>query len=133
MYIVYNLCHIIQKFISLECWPVWPGGSTAGILWSRSRTLWPMVLLWPHMRTLSSPRQSICSTMQVISCIFRGFIITWILHQIFMFSNKKKLVLDKLLSPHSTLFSHPLNWSINKFLVSKLNWQFFPCHKIHEF
>ena len=54
-----------------------------------------------------------------------GYIITWILRQIFMFCNKWDTQRAKKRFPISTLLTNPLpsywmNWSINEFHVSKL-------------
>ena len=71
-----------------------------------------------------------------------GFIITWSLHQIIMYSNKVKLKAGENNDP-----SHPLlfvasppppigwtNWPISDVQVSNLNWrQFFSCHNIHVY
>ena len=61
-----------------------------------------------------------------------GFIITWILHQIY----KVKLEVAKMTTPPPIYFS-PSKWTnlhINYVHVSNLYWrQFFPCHNIQEF
>ena len=65
-----------------------------------------------------------------------GYIFTWILHQIFIYSNKVKLVSGPLLLP----LPHPLSsyWmnelTIDEFYARRLNWwQFVPCHNIHVY
>ena len=70
-----------------------------------------------------------------------GYIITWILHQIFLW--KGKWIMQRAKIPISQI-QHPLvypipptgwmNLPINEFHVSNLNWrQFFSCHNIHVY
>ena len=57
-----------------------------------------------------------------------GFIITWMLYQIFIFFINVSKIKIPLIHP---LYLNPTgwtNWPINEFHVCNLNWQSFPCH-----
>ena len=73
-------------------------------------------------------------------CKRNGYTSTWMLHQIFIFSNKVKLAagLDNDFSRPTSLpyplSSYWMNEPINEFHACFLNWrQFFPCHNIHVY
>ena len=107
--------------------------------------------LWDHHYLLqtgwyldaaSTTSQSQCDHVQLhtsMRCyhphpLINGYIIAWILHHIFMFSNKVILAVDyNNDSLHYPISPFPPtwwpNWPINEFYVSKLN---SPWHYIHD-